>query len=268
MKTGYVYILTNPSFAANFIKIGMTSKSVEERVMSLDNTSVPMPFEIYAPVQTSKYCELEAVVHKVLNTQNDCRIRSNREFFNIAPDKALNIIKDIALLLDDAIITNYVDSKQSKTQNDGMSKVYNSASDVPFWEGFISYNKNINGLFKDNDVPSCHYLSKSVCKGKNAGVRVVVRNKSVRVDLYINENYEYNKSLMSYLCDNKNLIENQITGKLKWLNSPKKSCCKISLELPYKHLENDDHTEAYKWLATNAQKFYDVFSNIITGYNN
>ena len=45
---GYVYILTNPSFREDWIKIGKSSRPVDVRSKELDNTAVPLPFEIYA----------------------------------------------------------------------------------------------------------------------------------------------------------------------------------------------------------------------------
>ena len=41
----------------------------------------------------------------------DLRIRQNREFFNIAPSVALDIMRDIADLLEDAELAVYVDGK-------------------------------------------------------------------------------------------------------------------------------------------------------------
>ena len=53
---GYVYILTNPSFREDWVKIGKSSRPVDVRSKELDNTAVPLPFEIYAP---SKDCEIQ-----------------------------------------------------------------------------------------------------------------------------------------------------------------------------------------------------------------
>lgn len=54
-KQGYVYILTNPSFREDWVKIGMSSRPVDVRSKELDNTAVPLPFEIYATLKTAKY---------------------------------------------------------------------------------------------------------------------------------------------------------------------------------------------------------------------
>ncbi|MCQ2218910.1 MAG: GIY-YIG nuclease family protein [Paludibacteraceae bacterium] len=108
---GYVYILTNPSFREDWVKIGKSSRPVDVRSKELDNTAVPLPFEIYATLRTSKYDKVEKQIHKQIDRLTDLRIRQNREFFNIAPSVALDIMRDIADLLDDAELAVYVDGK-------------------------------------------------------------------------------------------------------------------------------------------------------------
>lgn len=106
-NTGFVYILTNPSFREDWVKIGKSIRPVDVRSKELDNTAVPMPFEIFATMQTEKFNEVEKLVHKTIDRLTDLRIRQNREFFNVAPQIALDIFKDIAQAIDDAIITEY-----------------------------------------------------------------------------------------------------------------------------------------------------------------
>lgn len=112
MKTndpGYVYILTNPSFREDWVKIGKSTRPVDIRSKELDNTAVPLPFEIFATMKTSKFNEVERLVHKTIDRLTDLRIRQNREFFNVDPKVALDIFRDIALTIDDAVITEYED---------------------------------------------------------------------------------------------------------------------------------------------------------------
>src|SRR5574344_2089844 len=85
---GYVYILTNPSFREDWVKIGKSSRPVDIR---------------------SK--ELENLVHKTIDRLTDLRIRQNREFFNVAPQMALDIFKDIANTVEDAMVIEYEDNK-------------------------------------------------------------------------------------------------------------------------------------------------------------
>lgn len=106
-KQGYVYILTNPSFKEDWVKIGKSSRPVDVRSKELDNTAVPLPFEIFATMKTCKYNEVEKLVHKTIDRLTDLRIRQNREFFNVAPQVALDIFKDIAGTIDDAEVVLY-----------------------------------------------------------------------------------------------------------------------------------------------------------------
>ncbi len=114
---GYVYILTNPSFREDWVKIGKSSRPVDVRSKELDNTAVPLPFEVYATLYTSKYSKVEKQIHKQIDRLTDLRIRQNREFFNIAPTVALDIMRDMADLLDDAELAIYVDGKPVISQN-------------------------------------------------------------------------------------------------------------------------------------------------------
>ncbi len=104
---GYVYILTNPSFREDWVKIGKSSRPVDVRSKELDNTAVPLPFEIYATMKTVKFNEVEKVVHKTIDRLTDLRIRQNREFFNIEPQRALDILRDLATTIDDAEVLLY-----------------------------------------------------------------------------------------------------------------------------------------------------------------
>lgn len=116
---GYVYILTNPSFREDWVKIGKSSREVDVRSKELDNTAVPLPFEIYATVKTSKYDELEAKLHKILTDLADLRIRKTREFFNIKPEDAFSYLKDLAELIDDAIINAPIEDSATTKAIDG-----------------------------------------------------------------------------------------------------------------------------------------------------
>ena len=106
MQKGFVYILTNPSYKDNIIKIGYTI-NLKKRLASLDRTGVPTPFEPYMTVETSKYKVLESVIHRELDKLTNFRTRDNREFFEIDPVDAADLLKNLARLIDDAVIVEY-----------------------------------------------------------------------------------------------------------------------------------------------------------------
>ena len=145
-EPGYVYILTNPSFREDWVKIGKSSRPVDVRSKELDNTAVPLPFEIFATMKTVKYNEAEKLVHRYIERFTNLRIRSNREFFNVKPEEALEIFHEVASLLDDAEIREW-----PKTGTKGQMKKlpaqenYNKVS-APKTEGgnrvwLIPYNR-------------------------------------------------------------------------------------------------------------------------------
>lgn len=105
-EPGYVYILTNPSFREDWVKIGKT-KDIEKRLKSLNTTALPLPFNVYATMLTSKYEEVEKIVHKQIDRLTDLRINQSREFFNVHPAQALDILIDQAHLLEDAVVMKY-----------------------------------------------------------------------------------------------------------------------------------------------------------------
>jgi len=119
---GYVYILTNPCFKENWVKIGQTD-NLERRIMELSQaTGIPLPFEMYAVLKTTKYKQAETMIHRLVGKlAPDKRINPKREFFNIEPEDAVSIMKDIAGLLEDAeiIYNNHHTSEQATPKQQG-----------------------------------------------------------------------------------------------------------------------------------------------------
>lgn len=84
-----VYVLINEAMPG-YVKIGLTNGSLEERIRSLDTTSVPLPFECFYAARVKNCREVEKLLHDAFL---DHRIRSNREFFEISPERVVSAIK-------------------------------------------------------------------------------------------------------------------------------------------------------------------------------
>jgi len=88
-----VYILTNEAMPG-YIKIGRTNRiDVSIRVRELDNTNMPLPFEVYYA------CEVEMLddekwLHSIFS---DRRVRNNREFFKMDPERVILALKRIQI---------------------------------------------------------------------------------------------------------------------------------------------------------------------------
>ncbi len=130
-EAGYVYILTNPSFKEDWVKIGKSSVSVEQRVKQLDTTALPLPFDIYATMKTSKFHEAEKLIHNFISTFTNLRIRNQREFFNIQPEKALEIFRQVACVIDDAEIEEVYKSSLFKAGENATEKHHITTSKTP-----------------------------------------------------------------------------------------------------------------------------------------
>ena len=163
-EPGYVYLLTNPSFREDWVKIGKSARPVDVRSKELDNTAVPLPFEIYATIRTIKYNEVEKLVHELIDSLTDFRIRRNREFFNVNPQRALEIFKKIALTIDDAVITEYTDNKL--IPNNSGSVVYQDSAHNK-GKDYTKYSLNGNGVFGKGklalEIIRCYVQENQVC---------------------------------------------------------------------------------------------------------
>ena len=150
-EPGYVYILTNPSFREDWVKIGKSSRPVDVRSKELDNTAVPLPFEIFATMKTVKYNEAEKLVHRYIERFTNLRIRNNREFFNVQPEEALEIFKEVAMLLDDAEICEvHKEGLKTEIVESGIKKSTKRSDKEGKRVWLIPYNKkyfNLKGCY-------------------------------------------------------------------------------------------------------------------------
>jgi len=150
---GYVYILTNPSFMEDWVKIVKSSHSIKIRSTELENTAVPLPFNIYAVLKTAKYNSAERFIHKMVDIVSpDIKISKNQEFFNIPPRKAYDILVLCSEQYDDAEIEIFDEDllNEMSTQSNGITQAHIKRSarltfkmlGIPVGEKLTFYNDN------------------------------------------------------------------------------------------------------------------------------
>lgn len=83
-----IYILINEAMPG-YVKIGRTA-NLEQRIRSLDTTSVPLPFECFYACTVTDSQFVERQLHDAFM---DHRVRSSREFFEISPERAVAALK-------------------------------------------------------------------------------------------------------------------------------------------------------------------------------
>lgn len=96
-KEQYVYVMSNPSYPDDILKIGWTREHPSIRANDLHTSGIPTPFIIEYVIITYEGSKLEKKIHDHLKNY---RVNSNREFFKISKEQLTEILtKDLTLKL-------------------------------------------------------------------------------------------------------------------------------------------------------------------------
>ena len=90
MEKGFIYVFRNDAMP-EYIKIGITT-NIKNRLRELDTTGIPVPFRCHYAIQVEDYITRERLLHAAFA---DHRVRDNREFFRLAPERAVAALKAI-----------------------------------------------------------------------------------------------------------------------------------------------------------------------------
>lgn len=267
-KPGYVYILTNPSFREDWVKIGKSSRTVDVRSKELDNTAVPLPFEIYATMKTVKYDDAERLVHRYIERFTNLRIRNNREFFNLKPEDALEIFRDVALVIDDAEIQIY-EQPVEKSRESIPSNGRRTASEKYYhevWESFLE-RYLVDNPSKVFDIPNTkfywdNFISIPIgISGTNIQLVYTKSKKCATVQLVFHEDVD--KKQFDAIIKHKDKAEKYIGHSLTWRRDEKYKNSTIDL---YRSCDFDNPSErvaAFAWYKEYAEKFISIFQPLI-----
>ncbi len=164
---GYVYVLTNPSFRDDWVKIGKSKRLPDVRGKELSNTAVPLDYEVYATLHTVRFNEAEKMIHNFIDKISDLRINKRREFFNIAPEVIYDILVSIKELLGDEAIL------ELKGDNVEIASEVNPGTKRKASQRFDFYSRGI----KDGDV--IQFIDDSNIKAVVQGERTVIFENEV-----------------------------------------------------------------------------------------
>ena len=117
-KAGFVYVLTNPSLRENWVVIVGSEKQLGARSEELQNPHVPLPFEIYASLQTVRYKEVVKHVYNMIDRLRDLLPQQHRLFFNVNPQTVVDIFYQVADMIDDAKVVVYAANKEEKDEEE------------------------------------------------------------------------------------------------------------------------------------------------------
>ncbi len=103
-----IYVLINEAMPG-YVKIGRTT-NLEQRIRSLDTTSVPLPFECFYACTVNDADFVEKQLHDAFL---DHRVRSSREFFELSPERVVSALK-LAQLKNVTPKKDYVESPEDQ----------------------------------------------------------------------------------------------------------------------------------------------------------
>ena len=265
-EPGYVYILTNPSFREDWVKIGKSSRPVDVRSKELDNTAVPLPFEIYATMKTVKYNEAEKLVHRYIERFTNLRIRNNREFFNVNPEEALDIFKEVAMLLDDALIEVFDEPKGCENKSTQPSEKKRGNGQIfyhEYWDAFVDYMKNNpSNFFRTPNATYDNWMNIAI--GRSGFNVVLILNKKQQkatIQFYMYDDAD--KKHFDALLPFQEKAETNIGEKLTWRRMDDRKGSAIELYRQSKISEPSQWEEIFKWYRTYTEKFVTFFKPLV-----
>ncbi|MDD4494774.1 MAG: GIY-YIG nuclease family protein [Eubacteriales bacterium] len=96
-KAGNIYIISNlGSFGENMFKIGMTRRlDPQDRVNELSDASVPFKFDVHSFIFSEDAVELEAKLHKELESKRVNKVNLRKEFFYSTVDELEEMVNSI-----------------------------------------------------------------------------------------------------------------------------------------------------------------------------
>lgn len=272
-EPGYVYILTNPSFREDWVKIGKSSRPVDVRSKELDNTSVPLPFEIFATMKTTKYNEAEKLVHRYIERFTNLRIRNNREFFNVQPEEALDIFREVAELLDDAEIKVFVEKNSATSSGCNNITTHPTVNErskgqmfnLDYWNSFVEYmKKNPSDLFHTPSKGTYdHWMNIAIGKsGINIALLLNKKEQKATIQLWLANDAD--KSHFDALVAYKEQAEASIGHQLCWRRLEGKKASAIELYLNNCGIsDTTKHEDIFNWYRKYTEKFVTFFKPII-----
>lgn len=138
-----VYVLVNQAMPG-LIKIGRTSgDSVESRMRSLDTTALPLPFECFYAAEVSDAARVERAIHEAFE---DHRVRRNREFFRLSPDKPNAVIK----LLEIVDVTPRADVVSEPGDQEALNEARSRKSNFRFSMVGLKPGTELQSVFDEN----------------------------------------------------------------------------------------------------------------------
>lgn len=135
---------------------------------------------------------------------------------------------------------------------------------LAFWTNLKTYasEKKVT-LFRQTPSPQ-HWYNISIGNSEaHLGLTINTREGSLGCELYIDDN----KQLFEYLKAKSAELEEQLKGRLEWIEA--KKACRVVLRKEGVDLDDEKNiNNLFDWMIENATVFYKVFSPLVKQYKN
>ena len=155
---GDIYVFVNPAFPS-LVKIGYAD-NVEKRLKQLNrNSGLPDPFHAYATYKVKKRLE-DLKLHKLIDSlDSDLRHSKNKEFYEMTPEKAFEVLSAIAEINGDEDLLVF---------NPFNDEYVNSL-------GFVTTKNSVRTVVTDGVVPNgTYYMHRKIKRWSNRFVDATV----------------------------------------------------------------------------------------------
>ena len=207
MDRSYIYCITNPCMK-DICKVGLTSKTLSDRLKGLNNTSVASCFklEYYIEVNSDERFKIEKNIHNDIVTNGYDRM-PGREFFKCNPCDIIKLFEKYGVVKYEEEVNENV-MVGGKKENIIVREVDNKES-------------NINMIIKDHKCPHCN---KSFKYNKKLQIHIilechVIKNKEKEKMIINKLNDIFQNKIKTVTIEIKNIIgeqyENNLINELK-----------------------------------------------------
>ena len=145
--------------------------------------------------------------------------------------------------------------KSSSLTQGGAQKLY-------FWQLFIEYNQNNNGVYAKSMPTSDAWIGKSIKGIPGTSVNLVVTKANCRVEAYINSGSQVkNKSIYDTLYATKDIIESEYGSSLTWQRLDEKVTCRIYEDRPLSYINENDHPAIFEFFCDATNRMLKSFGS-------
>lgn len=244
----YVYVMSNPSFPEDMLKIGWTREHPNIRANDLHTTGIPMPFIVEFVIITLEGSKLEKKIHKYIETY---RVNTHREFFKISKNALIKILVEELMLkltpiteIDDTIISRKCTSGKKINEIKLLLKELETESHE-FFSQLKKDKTKLVILEKNNKKFVSIHNIETEYSTHSLSTHGFENNDEVRIKhayYFISRDIKYYKKLFDELINNYAEIKNNIS--IEQLKNDNKSFKKWILDT-HKNLHN--LKSEYEW---------------------